>query len=224
MSVRADSAFISGVLFTIALASLIPAALRNTSAGRDRIALATLDAGFRAEAQTSHYLGVACSAIILIGLIVVWTGYVNRARSAWLVMFVATWVWGFPLLVLPLFGGKISVTFSEWLYDAISEPGLARTYAESLLIFSLMVVALLLPIKRFFVAREVEEPIYRSSARLVGFSLIGVPVIVMALYAWIRVGVLYQIPASELSSYLRTAIAGRTNAILLWQLSRAGGF
>jgi hypothetical protein len=109
----------------------------------------------------------------------------------------------FPLLVLPLFGGKISVTFSEWLYDAISEPGLARTHSESLLIFSLMVVALLLPIKRFFVAREVEEPIHRPSARLVGFSLIGVLVIVMALYAWIRVGVLYQIPASELSSTQR---------------------
>lgn len=201
MSVRADSPLISGVLFTIALVSLIPAALRNASAGRDRIALATLDAGFRAEAQTSHYLGIACSAIILIGLIVVWTGYVHRARSAWLVMFVVTWVWAFPLLVL--FGGKINVTFSEWLYDAISESGLARTYAESLLIFSLMLVALHLPIKRFFVAREVEEPIHRPSARLVGFSLIGVLVIVMALYAWIRVGVLYQIPAAELSSTQR---------------------
>jgi hypothetical protein len=45
----------------------------------------------------THYLGVACRAIILIGLIVIWTGYVMRARSAWLVMFVVTWVWAFPL-------------------------------------------------------------------------------------------------------------------------------
>ena len=47
MRIRADSVFISGVLFTIALVSLIPAALWNALAGRD---IATLDAGFRAEA------------------------------------------------------------------------------------------------------------------------------------------------------------------------------
>ncbi len=97
--------------------------------------LATLDAGFRAEVQTSHYLPVACLAIILIGLIVIWAGYVNCARSAWLlwlVMFVVTWVWAFPLLlVLQLFEGKMNVTFSEWLYKAISEQGLARSKNRS---------------------------------------------------------------------------------------------
>jgi hypothetical protein len=203
MRVRADSIFVSSVLHTIALLCLIRAALWNALAGRDKALLAELDAAFRAEAQTSHYLGIACLAIILIGLIVIWTGYVNRARSAWIVMFVVTWVWAFPLLVLPLFGGKMYVTFSEWLYDAISEPGLARTCTKSVLIFSLIVVALLLPIRRFFVAREVEERIHRPSPRLVGFSLICVLVIMMALYAWIRVGVLYQIPATELSSTQR---------------------
>lgn len=102
--------------------------------------------GFQAEAQTAHYLGVACLAIILIGVIVIWTGYVNRARSAWLVMLVIALAWAFPLFVSPLFQGRISVlTFSEWLYRAMYQSGLPRTAAESILIFSLMVIAYCCP-------------------------------------------------------------------------------
>jgi hypothetical protein len=100
-------------------------------------------------------LSVVCLAIILIGLIVIWTGYVKRARSAWFVMFVVAWIWAFPLLVLPLFRGRVVLTFSEWLYDAIYQPGSDRTWAELVLIFLLMVIALLLPIKSFFLVREI---------------------------------------------------------------------
>jgi len=82
MRIPADSVFISSVLFTMALLCLIPAGLTNALAGRDKMVLARLDAGFRAEAQTANYLGVACLSIILIGLIVIWTGYVKCARSA----------------------------------------------------------------------------------------------------------------------------------------------
>jgi hypothetical protein len=87
MRIRADSVFISSVLFTIALLNLIPAGRWYFFSGTDKVALARLDAGFRAEAQTLHYFGVACLTIILIGLIVICTGYVKCARSAWLVMF-----------------------------------------------------------------------------------------------------------------------------------------
>lgn len=166
--------------------------------------LARLDAGFQAEAQTASYLGVACLSIILIGLIVTWTGYIKRARSAWLVMFILVWLWAFPLFVFPfvsaLVHGNIVLTFSESLYDAISEPGSPRSVLESVLIVSLMVIALLLPIKRFFVDRDVEKPIYRPSPRLIGLSLTGVLVIIIALFTWIRLGVLYEIPLTELNS------------------------
>jgi hypothetical protein len=203
MRVRADSVFISSLLHTIALLCFIRAALWNALAGRDKALLAQMDAGFRAEAQTSHYLGIACLAIILIGLIVIWTGYVKRSRSAWLVMFIVVWLWAFPLFIFPfvsaLVYGNIVLTFSESLYDAISQPGSPRSVAESVLIFSLMVFALVLPIRRFFVATEVKEPIYRPSAGLVGFSVIGVLVTMIALFFWVRVGVLYEIPAQQLS-------------------------
>jgi len=162
MRIRVNSVFISGVLLTIALVSLIPAALRNALAGRDKILLATFDAGFQAEAQTSHYLGIACLAIILIGAIVIWTGYVERERSAWLVMFIVVWFWAFPLFILPfvsaLVHGRVVLTFSETLYGAISEGGTPRSVVESVLIFSSMVIALLLPIKRFFGHMAIEEP------------------------------------------------------------------
>src|SRR5258708_32343109 len=101
MRIRADSDFISSVLFTIALLGLIRAARWYYFSGTDEVAIAKLDVGFRLEPQTAHNFGVACLAIILIGLIVIWTVYANDARSAYLVMFVVTWAWAFPLFALP---------------------------------------------------------------------------------------------------------------------------
>jgi hypothetical protein len=71
MRVRADSVLLSSMLHTVALLSLVRAALWDY-----------FGTGFQADARTAHYLGVACLAIILIGLIVVWTGYIKRSRSA----------------------------------------------------------------------------------------------------------------------------------------------
>lgn len=202
MRIRTNSVFISSVLFTIALLCLIRAALWNYFSGSDKAILAKLNDGFQAEAQTAHYLGVACLAIILIGLIVVWTGYVQRARSAWFVMFVITWVWAFPLFVMPLFKGTIVLTLPELLYDAIHETGSPRMWAESVLIFLLMVIALLLPLKSFFLARERSLPIYGPSPKLVVGSVIAVLLMVIALLGWIHLRV-YEIPPAALNSWQR---------------------
>ena len=200
MRIRADSVFVSSVLFTIALLFLIPAGLWNALAGRDKTVLAKLDEGLRAEAQTSGYLGVACLAIILIGLIVIWTGYIKCARSAWLVMFVIAWAWAFPLFVLPLFKGTMDLTFPEWVYSAIYQPGSPRIWAESVLIFLLMVIALLLPIKSFFLVREIEEPIRRPSLKLIGGSAVTILLTLIALLVWVHVQV-YEIPPAWLNSW-----------------------
>jgi hypothetical protein len=121
------------------------------------MALEALDAGYRAAAQTMGDLGVASMAIIFIGLIVTWTGYVKRARWAWLVLFIVVWVWAFPVLVLPLFQHTIGITLAQWLSDALHQPGPPRSWGEGLVIFSLMVVALILPVKSFFRARKPPE-------------------------------------------------------------------
>jgi hypothetical protein len=200
MRVRADSVSISSVLLTVALLGLIPTALWNALAGRDKTVLARLDAGYRADIQTAHYLGVACLAIILIGLIVIWTGYVRRSRSAWLVMFVVTWVWAFPLFVLPLFKGTMVLTFPEWVYGAIYQWGSPRIGAKMTLIFSLMVIGLLLPIRSFFVVREIQGPSQRPSPKVIGGSALAVLLVVMALLAWIHLRV-YEISPEELNSW-----------------------
>jgi hypothetical protein len=201
MRVRTDSVFVSSVLYTIALLSLVRAALWNYNSVSDKELLARLDAGIRAELQTAHYLGIACLAIILIGLIVIWTGYVNHARSAWLVMFVIAWVWALPLFVLPFFKGTMVVTFSEWIYTAIYQPGIERTATESVLIFLLMVIALLLPIRSFFFPRKSSE---KRSLRPSLKSISGLAIVVLltaiALFGWIRVGIVYAIPPEVLNA------------------------
>jgi hypothetical protein len=204
---RRDSLFVSSVLFTIALLWLIPTFWGNVLTGRDEMALWKLDAGDMHAAETMSQLSVASLAVILIGLIVVWMGYAKRERWTWLVMLILVWVWAFPLLALPplkaLFEGRMVLTLSEWLYTAINHPRSARAWAESVLIFLLMVIALLLPIKKFFIVREIEETIHRPSPRLMGMSFVGVLVIISTLFTWIRLGVLYEIPLSELNSTQR---------------------
>jgi hypothetical protein len=197
MKVRADSVLISCLLDTVALLYFIRPALWNYFAERyDEI-----DKVFRAD-QTAHYLGVACLAIILVGLIVVWTGYVRRSRSAWFVMFIIVWFWAFPLFILGAFHaflhGRI-YTFFETLYDAMSGPGYVRYMVGLALAFSMMVIALVLPIRRFFATKKVEPPIRRFSAKLVGLSAIGVLLGMTALYAWLSVGILYEIPVGKQS-------------------------
>lgn len=201
MRLRSDSVFVSSVLHTIALLSLVRAALWNYYSGSHKDIVAKLDVGFQAEAQTAHYLGVACLAIILIGLIVIWTGYVNRARSAWFVMLVIALAWAFPLFVSPLFQGRMVLTFSEWLYSAMYQSGLPRTAAESVLIFSLMVIALLLPIRSFFFSKEIgSNASRRPSLKVISGLAITLVLATVALFTWIRVGVVYAIPADMLDA------------------------
>jgi hypothetical protein len=198
MRIRADSVFISSVLFTIALLRLIRPALWYAFSGSDKTALAKLDVGFQMEAQTAHYLGVACVAIILIGLIVVWTGYVKRARSAWLVMFVIAWAWAFPIFVRPLFPLTMSLTLPEWIFNAIYEPGPPRIWAGFVLTFSLMAIALVLPIKSFFLVRERPATTHRPWPKLIGGAAVTVLLIVIALFVWIHAQV-YEIPREQLN-------------------------
>ncbi len=169
MRIRADSVFVSSVLHTIALLFLIQAALWNYVSGRHDASSAELDlTGWNVAAQTAHLLGVACLAVIVIGLIVVWTGYIRRSRSAWLVMFVIVWLWAYPIFVLPFLGpvlrGRLSLPVSEVFYNGVSGPGFCRSMLETSLVFSMMVIALVLPIRRFLMRQGAEQSVYRASS------------------------------------------------------------
>lgn len=138
----------------------------------------------------------ASLVVIAIALIVLWTGYLNRARAAWFVMFVVVWAWAFPLLVMPLLTHRVDFTFSEWLYNAIYYSGYPRSWAKSVLVFIVMLFALLLPIRSFFARKEVAEP----SRRVILFSLAGLLLATVALLVSIHLRV-YELPMDDIWSY-----------------------
>lgn len=201
MKVRADSALVSSVLFTLALLGFRPVAFRNFYATTDKAALTRLDPGYQGEAYADHYLGVACLAIILIGLIVIWTGYVRRSRSAWFVMAVVTWAWAFPSFALPQLKRPSVFTLPEWLYNAIYGPGSPPTASQAVVIFALMAVALLLPIRAVFFGRETsalnQKPSLKRMGRTVAFALL----IFAALFVWVHAQA-YEIPLDQ-TNWLR---------------------
>ncbi|HWO28644.1 MAG TPA: hypothetical protein VNO32_07575 [Candidatus Acidoferrum sp.] len=205
MRVRSDSVFISSLLHTVALLYLIRPSLWDSPLWTyftPHILLAPMDnVVFRGEAQS-----VASLAIIIVGLIVVWTGYAKGSRPAWFVMFVIVWFWAFPRFILSivplLIRERSSLTFPELLSNAILGPGLHRDIVELHLAFLVMVIGLALPMRRVFVTRKADEPAHLPSRRLTVSLLIGIPVAALALYCWLRVGVLYEIPLAQMNASL----------------------
>jgi hypothetical protein len=103
-------------------------------------------------------IGITSLAIIVIGLVVTWAGYIKGVRWTWFVMFVIVWLWAFPVLVLPLFypwpgASSILQSLAPTLESAIREKGIARYVVKTSLIFLLMVVALVLPAKTSILGR-----------------------------------------------------------------------
>jgi hypothetical protein len=185
MRIRHDSVLIASVLFTIALFCLVPWSWRYVFP--DQIArIADIVPNFELAARAMSNFGVASLAIIFIGLIVTWVGYVKRVRWAWFVMFIIAWAWAFPVLVLPLLTHNIGYTFIELLYGAMVQRGFARTSSQSISIISLMVIALLLPVRSLFFVRGTQEPIHTASPRFKTAFVMFILVIVPAVLVWIR--------------------------------------
>jgi len=147
--VRVDAVLISTFLFSVSLIVLVPHNLRYISIWQQRYI-----------AETEHLweqnylapIGFASLACVLIGLIVLWTGYVKKVRWTWFVMFVIVWVFAFPVYMLPAlldFRATGSLNLSAWFWNAIKSPGIARDYVKGPADFLLMVIALVLPIRSF---------------------------------------------------------------------------
>ena len=109
----------------------------------------------RTALQSFSDVGELTLALVFIGLIVTWTGYLNRVRWTWFVMFILVSGLAFPLGILPLVTrGKVMLHLPELLADAWKgEVFAARGILEEISIFSLMVIALFLPVKSFFSRR-----------------------------------------------------------------------
>jgi hypothetical protein len=154
LRIRRDAVFVSSVLFTIVFVWATPIFLADARTWRDTMSRET------GQPWVGNFLapvGFASLAIILIGLIVAWTGYLNRVRFAWFVMFIIVWVWAFPIMILPILQVRKGISLTEWFQTAIREPSPYRDLAVTVLMFSLLVVALVLPIKSVFVGRKPQE-------------------------------------------------------------------
>ena len=95
--------------------------------------------GFADYAVLLGQSGVADLALILVALIVIWKGYVKKLRWTWFVMLIIVCGWAFPALVLANrvhFGG---FNLSSWAHLPVWS-----------LIFLVMLVALVLPVRSFF--------------------------------------------------------------------------
>ena len=139
MKTRIDTVFVACVLFTVALSIPVP---KCVEAAWNRNDLIFQAGGFMALSN------------IVVGLTVVWTEFRRRNRWAWLVMFIIVWLGAFPALVLPLLQHTIGPGFSEWISDALWNWGFARVWTISVLVFLMMLLALVLPIKSFLGTRK----------------------------------------------------------------------
>jgi hypothetical protein len=153
MRIRHDLVFISSVLFTIALACFIPFAWWNVLSGYHNTQ--GLDVWERTALLLYSEVGELTLALVFIGFIVTWTGYLNKLRWTWFVMFILVSGLTFQTDMLPfVLHPKLLLDAPELFVDAWKgEPIAARGFLEGFLIFSLMVIALFLPVRSFFSRR-----------------------------------------------------------------------
>lgn len=206
MKIRADTLTVSSIIFTAALLIPLPAMLGNAWT----VPQARLDiAGRMYESNYYAPIGFVSLAIIIVGLIVIWGGYINGVRWTWFVMFVITWAWAFPVFVLAEFHWRNMLPIAQWPPLVLGGRGPQLGFAESVVTFLLMVVALALPVKAFIrgdhgVFRGMK--IRRDAVTL--FSIIFTVALLMAtpyMINWARVT--HQARFQDISSYPEAGIA-----------------
>jgi hypothetical protein len=151
LKIRHDPVAVSSILFTLALLIPTPAMLGNAWTVRQT----RFDIAGRMGSNNYYApIGFASLAIILVGLIVTWAGYIKGVRWTWFVMFLITWGWAFPVLVLPEFHWRNMLPIAQWPPLALKGRGPQLGFAESVLTLLLMVLALVVPVKTLVLGRR----------------------------------------------------------------------
>ena len=169
MKIRHDAVAVSSIVFTVAFLMLTPALIgtaRVTHQSRFRDISNYPEAGIAWDQVVipnhSAPVGITSLAIITIGLVVTWAGYVKAVRWTWFVMFVIVWVWALPVLVLPNFypWGGVALTspsaFASMIRVSLHAGPfsfIARAILRAVMAFLLMVLALVLPARTFILGR-----------------------------------------------------------------------
>ena len=144
MKIRHDAVAVSSILFTLALLIPLPAMLGNAWT----LPQTSLDIAGRMGVQNFYApIGFASLAVITIGLIVTWAGYVKGVRWTWFVMFLIACGWAFPVLVLAEFHWRNMLPIAQWPPFVLKGRGPQLGFAGSVLTLALMVLALIIPAK-----------------------------------------------------------------------------
>lgn len=102
-------------------------------------------------------IALASLALEIVVLIVIWTSYQKRMRWSWFVMAVFLCVYLVPVHLLDLLLTIRSVGWSWWpqaFREAMEGRQLALEALSELAVFTLMLIALLVPLGAFFQARR----------------------------------------------------------------------
>jgi hypothetical protein len=146
LRIRHDAVAVSSILFTLALLIPLPAMLGNAWTVSQMYFHIP---GGRLVQNYYGPIGFASLAIILVGVIVIWAGYIKGVRWTWFVLFLIAWGWAFPVLVLAEFHWRNMLPIAEWPPFAPKGRGLQLGFAESVLTLLLMLLALIVPVKIF---------------------------------------------------------------------------
>jgi len=147
---RLDTVSVSSVLLTICLSILIQWNMKWAATWQTRVVW-VMDRVARLNYESS--VAFASLALMITGLIVIWTSYQKRMRWAWYVMVIFVCVYFVPVHLLDLLLAIKRVGW-PWWPEAVRQAMEGRQPAvgalTELAIFALMVIALLLPVRAFF--------------------------------------------------------------------------
>jgi hypothetical protein len=157
LKIRPNIFLVSSLLLTLGLLGLLPSSIQCARyTGTDITRYMT---------QTA---GLASLTIIVVGLIVIWTWLVRGSRVAWVIMTVIVWVW-FPIMILPVRVKSIfTLPLSDWsglVLEAWHGAYLAQVLLVNTVLFLLMLVGLILPVKALLRSGKPERDtqIYRDA-------------------------------------------------------------
>ena len=150
MRIRLDTVSVSSVLLTICLLSLVPSNLKFAGTWNERLIWMT-DRVARLNYESS--IAFASLALIIIGITVIWTGYQKRSRWSWFIMAIFVWVYFIPVYVLDMFLDIRRVGWPWWpavVREAMEGRPFPQGAIRALVTLTLMLIALLLPMRAFF--------------------------------------------------------------------------
>jgi hypothetical protein len=101
--------------------------------------------------------GLASLTVIIVALIVIWTLLVAGNQVAWVIIAVIVWVWAFPIMMLPLVTHIVALSLSDlsdWVASAWHGDHLSRIALANTVLFLLMLIGLILPVRALFRIRK----------------------------------------------------------------------